>query len=142
MFCSKSLNTQINKIHKRGLKVIYREEELSFDQLLTMDNGITVHTKNLTTLLVEVFKTLAGLNPSFMANIFVPKHTNYNLRSANVLEILKARSITYGTNSFTFQAYLLWNSLPDDIKNETSVIKFKRKLISWGRIRCTCKICK
>ena len=142
MFCSKSLNTQINKIHKRGLKAIYREEELSFDQLLTIDNGITVHTKNLITLLVKVFKTLAGLNPSFMANIFIPKHTNYNLRSANLLEIPKARSITYGTNSFTFQASLLWNSLPDDIKNETSVIKFKRKLISWGRIRCTCKICK
>ena len=94
MFCSKSLNTQINKIHKRGLKAIYREEELSFDQLLTIDNGITVHTKNLITLLVEVFKTLAGLNPSFMANIFIPKHTNYNLRSANLLEIPKARSIT------------------------------------------------
>ena len=107
-----------------------------------MDNGITVHTKNLITLLVEVFKTLAGLNPSFMANIFIPKHTNYNLRSANLLEIPKARSITYGTNAFTFQASLLWNSLPDEIKNETSVIKFKRKLISWGRIRGTCKICK
>ena len=41
MFCSKSLNTKIDKIHKRGLKAIYREEELSFDQLLTIDNSIT-----------------------------------------------------------------------------------------------------
>ena len=70
---------------------------------------------------MEVFKTVAGLNTSFMANIFVPKLTNYNLRSANLLEIPKARSVANICHNRFY--------LPDDIKNETCVIKFKRKCL-------------
>ena len=46
MFHSRSLNNKINRIHERALKLVY-QNNLSFSELLDLDNSVTVHQKNL-----------------------------------------------------------------------------------------------
>ena len=46
MFHSLSLNNKINCIHERALRLVY-QNNLSFSELLDLDNPVPVHQKNL-----------------------------------------------------------------------------------------------
>ena len=73
MFHDRATNSRINKIHERALRIVYRDTESSFDELLAMDNSVSVHQRNLQLLMIEIYKTKNNLNPSFMEDIFVER---------------------------------------------------------------------
>ena len=72
MFHSKKVNTKINKIHEEALRITYRDQESSFEDLLRYDNSVSVHLKNLQVLMIEMFKTKHGLNPPFIKETLCP----------------------------------------------------------------------
>ena len=43
MFCSKTVNSLNNKIHKCNLRVIYEIEDVNFEDLLTKDSSWTIY---------------------------------------------------------------------------------------------------
>ena len=43
MFHNRALNNRINKIHERTLGLIYQNKNLSFVELLELDNAVTIH---------------------------------------------------------------------------------------------------
>ena len=45
MFHSRNLNNKINRIHERALRLVY-QNNLSFSELLDLDNSVTVQQKN------------------------------------------------------------------------------------------------
>ena len=47
MFCGIKGNNLINKTHKRALKAVYQNYDLSLLDLLSIDNEVTIHVKNL-----------------------------------------------------------------------------------------------
>ena len=69
MFHSRHLNNKINKIHERALRIAYKDYFSSFDILLER-YMVTIHTKNLQTLMTEIFITQSNINPPFMNEIF------------------------------------------------------------------------
>ena len=42
MFHSRQLNNRINKIQERALRLVYRDSKLTFDDLLKLDNSVTI----------------------------------------------------------------------------------------------------
>ena len=40
MFHNRTLNNKINKLHERALRLVYKNENLSFVELLDMDNSV------------------------------------------------------------------------------------------------------
>ena len=80
MFCSKTANKSINRAHKRAVRVLYKEFESCFEELLSRHGDVTIHVKNLQKLLLEVYKTLHHLNPSYLWENFQTKSITYNLR--------------------------------------------------------------
>ena len=77
MFYDRNLNNKINRIHERALRIAYKDNVSTFDELLEMDNSVTVHQRNLQLLMLEIYKTKYDLNPSFMKQY---------LRKINVLQ--------------------------------------------------------
>ena len=57
MFHDRTKNNRINKSHERALRIVYRDTESSFDELLAKDNSVSVHQRNLQLLIIEIFKT-------------------------------------------------------------------------------------
>ena len=43
MFYSKQLNNQINKIQERALRLVYKDNKLTFDNPLKLDDSVTIH---------------------------------------------------------------------------------------------------
>ena len=51
IFCSRSVNNKISKLHKGTLKIVYDAHKSKFDKL-----SLTMHHQNIKTLAVEIFK--------------------------------------------------------------------------------------
>ena len=99
------------------------------------NNEVFIHQKQLRKLATEIYKSLTDINPDFMKNYFSIKEIPYSLRNG-VLKIPSARSTYYGTNSIHFRACLLWNKLPNTLKESQSLPEFKYKIKTIGNIYC------
>ena len=81
MFHSRSLNNKINRIHEQALRLVY-QNNLSFSELLDLDDSVTVHQKNLQVLVTEICKVKNGIPPDIMNDIFELQNHSYNLKSS------------------------------------------------------------
>ena len=55
MFHDRTKNSRITKIQERAVRIVYRDTESSFDELLAKDNSVSVHQRNLQLLMVEIY---------------------------------------------------------------------------------------
>ena len=62
MFHSRKLNNRINRIHERALRIVYKDDKSSFEELLAKDDGVTIHERNIQTLAIELYKVANGLS--------------------------------------------------------------------------------
>ena len=60
MFHNRSLNHKINRLHERCLRVIYNDGHSSYDELLNLDNSVSIHHRNLQILATEMFRVYSG----------------------------------------------------------------------------------
>ena len=96
MFCDRHLDNKINHIHKKALSIAYKDIVSDFDALLTRDNSVSVHKRNLQLLMTEIYKTKSNITPSFMTEIFIEKNPPYHLRNRSLLQMPKARTVRFG----------------------------------------------
>ena len=73
MFHNRTLNNKINKLHERALRVVYKNEDSTFEELLEEDNSITIHHRNLQRLAIEMYKIYNHLSPLPMQELFTKK---------------------------------------------------------------------
>ena len=66
MFCGRTANKEINRVHKRALRILLKDFDASFDELLIRNEEKTVHVKNLQKLMIEVYNSLNDENRSFL----------------------------------------------------------------------------
>ena len=146
MFCSKTSNKSIIRSHKRALRITYQDTSSSYQELLEQNKCITIHQRNLQSLMCEVYKSINHLNPSFMWSFFKPKQLPYSLRKGPLLEMSTARGKIFGIYTIEFRSTISWNNLPIELKSTPSEHDFKRSLKkflqSGKRIPCNCKLCR
>ena len=141
MFCNKNSNNQINKIHKRTLRLVYEMEDANFEDLLLKDNSWNVHENNIHTLLIEIYKSINNLSPPIMKYFFDLKNTRYDLRSKQLLKLPETSTSRYGTQVLCFKGSLIWNTIPNKFKNIDNIEYFKKHIKDWKPTTCSCKLC-
>ena len=142
MFYSRSLNNKINWIHERALRLVY-QNNLSFSELLDLDNFVTVHQKKLQVLVTEIYKVKNGIAPDIMNDIFELQNPSYNLRSTcNQFRKENIKTVYYGIQSVRYLGPKIWELVPNNIKYSNSLSKFKKLIKSWKPEACPCRLCK
>ena len=119
------MNNRLNKIHERSLRIVYRDETSSFEQLLEKSNSVTIHQKNLQVLATEIYNAINNLSSSLMSVLFNIKESRYNLRRANAIEIGGIRTSKYGLNNISYLGPKIWDLVPNDVKHCDSLRGFK-----------------
>ena len=142
MFHSRKLNNRINSIHERALRLIYQDYTSSFKELLLKDSSLTIHQRNLQKLVTELFKVKIGVAPEIMKDIFEINESRYNFRHDFLVKRHNVHSVQYGTETAAFLAPKLWDTIPDECKNATTLNAFKEKIKNWIPENCPCRICK
>ena len=149
MFHSRKLNTRINNLHYRALRLVYKDENSSFKELLQRDGSVTIHQRNLQFLVIEMYKIFKGLAPGFMGDIF---GINENANTENVSARTRSQSFFYNhSNPKTVNNGLetlrsigpkIWAMIPSEMKSIPSLHLFKAKIKKWDLHDCPCRLCK
>ena len=96
----------IVKTHYRILRAIYDTQIRSYEKLLDLTRKKKIYTQNLQFLMIEVYKCLNNISPSFTWNYFKQKNNLHNLRNAQLLELSKCRTKTHGLITTLFKGAL------------------------------------
>ena len=143
MFCSRTLNAKINKLHERALRVVYKCDHLTFQQLLEKDTSFTIHERNLQKLAVEMFKVKNKISPLPVQELFKFRgNSAHKVRNSREWEVPRVRTVNNGTESIRYRGPETWQLLPNEIKTSSSLAEFKRKIKDWKPRGCTCRLCK
>ena len=142
MFHSRKLNNVINRIHERALRIVYKDQNSTFQELLNKDDSVCIHHRNLQKLVTEMYKVKNNLSPSIMNHVFEEQHIPYGLRNDRTWASSNIRTVYNGTETISFRGPKTWQLLPDNIKESKSLYDFKKKVRKWKPEGCTCRLCK
>ena len=99
MFHSRMLNIRINKLHERALRIVYKNSNLTFEELLQKDQSFTIHHRNLQKLATEMYKIKNNYSPLMMKHIFPDSTNPYKLRNKNPFQTDNVRTVFNGTET-------------------------------------------
>ena len=142
MFCSRTLNNRINRIHERALRIDYNDSNSSFDELLLKDNSVSIHTKNLQVLCIEIYKVRHQLSSNILSEVFKVLDKPYNFRRNTIFDSRNIHTEHFGIDSLSYLGPKLWSQIPNEIKDSESLNIFKSKIKSWKPSLCPCRLCK
>ena len=92
MIHSRNLNNKMHSIHARALRIAHNDTSSSFQNLVDKDTYVTIHHRNIRTLVTETYKVLSkalhtrAFSPPLLNEVFVERDRNYNLRRKNFLK--------------------------------------------------------
>ena len=141
MFHSRTLNNRINRLHEKALRLVYKDDHCSFEELLNKDNAVSIHHRNLQILVTEMYQVKNNLSSTIMSNIFQENNTAYDLRNKREFRTGNVRTVLSGTETISYRGPQIWDTLPNAIKHSTSLIEFKSKIKHWTPAECKCRLC-
>ena len=140
MFHSRKLNHRINRIHERALRIVYKDNESSFEDLLIKDDSFTIHERNIQALAIELYKVAYGLSPKIM-NLVLPLNDHAKYPGENSFMTRNVKTVSYGTETLAHLGPIIWSIVPTDMK-KFSLSKFINKIRKWKPDKCPCRLCK
>ena len=136
-------NLKINRIHERALRLVYKDDTSSFAELLERDGSFTIHERNIQSLVIEMFKSKNNIGPILLQDILVVSEYNGpNLRSVKDFITTRIRSVHYGQDSLQYFGPIIWNLIPNEIRNVETLNTFKGLIRKWSPDKCPCRLCK
>ena len=89
------------------------DKKSSFEQLLEIEDSVSIHDRNLRALATEMYKVYHGISPTIMNEIFTLRHQNqYNLRNWTYFDAPKVRTVNHGSESVRYLGSKIWEIIP------------------------------
>ena len=136
---SRVLNSRINRLHERGLRIVYGDYDSSFEELLLKDGSVRIHHKNIQAVAVVMYKVKNDLCPELLKCLF---KVNPNPKAGQQTFIIPSVETVYmGKLSLSYFGPVVWEKmLPDSYKNIETLNKFQDEIKKWVP-DCKCRIC-
>ena len=142
MFCSRTSNNMIKKIHEWALILILNDHTSDFDTLLQNNSDTCNHHRNIQILMVEIYKIKNNLNPSIMDFVFERRNNKYNLRTFQEFATKRKRIVKMGLETLNYRSPQLCSILPENLRQINSLAQIEESVRKWDCIDCPCRLCK
>ena len=139
---NKSINKKINNLHERALRLTYCDHSSNFQELLQRNNSVTIHQKNIQALAIMMHKVVNKIAPTIVSELFSFSNVNYSLRSGSQFHQPSANTLWNGQETVSYLRSKIWNMVPEEMKQISSLFAFKREIKQWVPKNCPCRICK
>ena len=143
MLHSRKLNNRINRLHERALRLTYRDDNSTFDQLLEKDESVTVHERNIQTLGIELYTVAYGLAPEITRLVF-PLNPQSLIKypwDKNLFQTFNVKSTSWGLESLAHLGPIIWSIIPMEMK-KLPLSQFSKAIRKWKPEKCPCTLCK
>ena len=130
----KYLKQKIQKVQNLCLRFIFdikRNDSTDYNLLRKELKWLDMNSRRLKHGLTLIYKILHNLSPNYLRDSFSLVHEIHNVntrRSNNDIWLPKTITSRIHRRSYTFEMANMYNKLPEDIKNSTSVITFKKNI--------------
>ena len=94
------------------------------------------------TLATEMYKILNVLSPDIMQDIFEIKSNYYNTRDAPAFSSRNIKTVRYGLKTISYMAPKIWNLVPKEMKQVTTLNEFKTRIKIWNLENCPWRLCR
>ena len=130
----------INHLHERSLRIVFNDYESSFQELLELNNSVSIHHRNIRLLENELFKVKNGLSNKIMSELFDLRNIECNLQSQTNFSLGAVYTTKYGLMMLRYFAPKIWNITPADIRNVNNLSDLILKIKSWIPDSCPCNL--
>ena len=89
-----------------------------------------------------IAKILNGLFPDIMQEIFETKIKYYNTHNAPAFSSRNIKTVRYGLQTISYMAPKIWDLVPKEMKQVTTLKEFKAKIKIWKLENCPCRLCR
>ena len=111
-FCGKTNNNKLEKINERALRILYKDYESTYRDLLQYGNTSSILESRNRNITLEVLKCIKGISPPCLRALFELKQFSYSFRNSVKLVQPMKKTSTYGLRSLSYLGAKLWNDLP------------------------------
>ncbi|CAH3124090.1 unnamed protein product [Porites lobata] len=95
---------------------------------IKLEDQVISNVDHAKSLAIMMFKSLNAQAPVYLQNLFHERSTDYDLRNSFHKLTLPRPRTNYLKRSFSYSGALLWNSLPENVRETKSVRKFKEQI--------------
>ena len=82
------------------------------------------------------------MSPPILSEIFHRRDINYNLQINSDFAKPNVRSVFQESGSSSYLGPKIWDIVPLELKELTSVVGFKKCIKEWKPKNCPCRLCK
>ena len=119
--------------------MIYNDNTSSLTDLLEIDHSISVHHKNIQVLGTKLYK----YSPKLVSDCFkLNNMAVYNTRNRSTLYSRPVGTVLQDTESLSHLGPKIWELVPSDMKNLSSLTGFKKAIKQWKPHVCPCRLCR
>ena len=126
-FCKASDTRKLERLQERGLRAVFKDNNLSYVNLLKRAKLPTLLNRRLQDLCILMYKVKHELCPSYIRNIFSRQSNTYNLRQSD-FTLPRFNTVTHGKHSVRFLGPKLWSKLPKNNRDAESLNVFKKRI--------------
>ncbi len=133
---------KIEKVQYRALKFVFNDFTSPYSTLREQSGLPLLYIQRIRLLLIEIYKMYNLLRPVYLHSI-LSKQANVT-STRNNLRVVQpiCNTSTYGPSSARFYGSKLWNELDKPLKESVSLEDFKRNVLHWSGVACSCSTCK
>ena len=145
IFCGRQKNNRINHLHERALRIVYNDYKSTFENLLELDNSLSIHHRNIRLLSIELYNVKHNLSNQVMSELFNIGNINYDFRSQTNFKLRPIYTTAMVHGRMIHSLYFcikIWNIVPIDIRNSDTLSEFTTKINSWKPVTCPCNLCR
>ena len=114
----------------------------TYENLLVRDKSVSAQVRNLQILVMEMFKVYGDLSPPIFKEPFHKRTLNYELRHPSKFTISRIESVYNGSESIAYLGTKIWNMVPSELKEMSSISYFKKAIKEWYPNNCPRRLCK
>ena len=124
-----TLSDRLQKLQNRAARVITQSTyDISSRDLLNELQGNSLSINRDKQKAIFMFKTVNGLTPQYLEEMFSSRIGHYTLRDSNRKLFIPKPNTDYLKPSFSYSGASLWNSLPESLRLSPSLTSFKTNL--------------
>ena len=138
MLFNRTLNNRINKLQESALGILYKDDISTFERLLTKDESVTMHGRNMKRLVTEMYKVKHNIFSCPIAEFVTKRNMHHKIRGESDFERKRYNNVLCGAETLPIFGPKIWDLVPNDIKLNTSLSIFKSRIKKWSIIRCPC----
>ena len=135
------MNRKINHVHERALRLVYRDLNSTFEELLNRDKSVSIHHRNIHQVAIEMYKVKNNLSLPLMQELFDYRGCGRTTRMGDKFGRPNVNKVYKGENSLRNFGPIVWNTmLTKKLKECSSLAEFKSSIKSWIPNNCLCRL--